>query len=96
MYHYLDLAEVGARRRLDNGGRYDQLRGLDRSAQEKTWRRRGSGSRRGLEDRRADANVQRVREIDSPFRFEPPSGIVQHKIGEIDSLVLDSIRSLNG
>src|SRR5579864_861157 len=92
----LSLPGTGSRWRLGGGGWKDQLRSLDRAAQEKDWRRRGGGSRGGLENRRADLDVQGMREIDSPFRFEAPSGIVQHEIGEIDPLVLDAVGSLNG
>ena len=66
----LTLPRVGPRCRPGNCSRKDQLRGLDRPAQEETWRRGGSRNRRGPEDRGVDPNVQRMREIDSPFCLE--------------------------
>ena len=38
-----------------------------------------------LKYRGPNSNVQRVGKIDSAFRFEPASGMLQHEIGKIDS-----------
>src|SRR4029077_37549 len=92
----LFLTKGGPCWRLGSGGRKNQGRSFHRPAQEKTWRRRGSGSRCGLENRGADPNIQYMREIDSPFCFAPPSGIIHHKSSEIDPALLDAVRSLNG